>query len=80
MPKLKEVIKPIENLNQEHQQWCFSNGWVVYPVVANGGYKVWYERGGQGKYLENDRVFKRSEVWQQVWNLYTKIYKHSKQK
>lgn len=68
----------IENMNYEAQRYCFKRGFRIFPVISGTKFKVWYERGGQGKYYDNGTVFDKKEVEQVIWDLYDKIYKHDK--
>ena len=77
MPRVKKHIF-IENMDYEAQRYCFKKGFQIYPVVYQNMFKVWYERGGQGKYYMEGKLFDKREAFQAVWDLYKKIYDYDK--
>jgi hypothetical protein len=79
VPKLKKV-QVYKNVNHKYQSALFKEGWKIYPLQCSGGWNVRYERGGQGKLLNNGAIYSPTEAYQEIWNLYEKIYKHLKQK
>jgi hypothetical protein len=79
MPKIKNKIV-IKNPNYEAQRYCFKKGFIIYPVVSGNSFKVWYQLGHKGKFYMDGQEFKREDSFQAIWDLYTKIYEHDKNK
>lgn len=79
MPKVKKNIF-IENMDYEAQRYCFKKGFQIYPVVYQNQFKVWYGRGGQGKYYSQGELFDKQGAFQAVWDLYKKIYEYDNNK
>lgn len=82
MPKKKKRIA-LERCNYKHQQYCFNKGFIIYPKPIDGkgnNFKVWYQLGHKGKYLEGGKVYNKQESFQAIWDLYTKIYEYDKNK
>ena len=79
MPKIKKKIV-IKNPNYDAQRYCFKKGFMIYPVVSSNGFKVWYQLGHKGKFYMNCQEFNRQDSFQAIWDLYTKIYEHDKNK
>lgn len=79
MAKIKKKIV-LRNCNYEAQAYCFKKGFVIYPELSGNKYKVWYSRGTFGKYYMDGKEFNNQQAFQSIWDLYTKIYNHDKQK
>ena len=79
MAKIKKKIV-LRNCNYEAQAYCFKKGFVIYPELSGNKYKVWYSRGAFGKYYMEGKEFSNQQAFQAIWDLYTKIYNHDKQK
>ena len=77
MPKIKKEII-IKNINYDAQRYCFKKGFIIYPVVSNNGFKVWYQLGHKGKFYMDGKEFNKQDSFQSIWDLYTKIYEHDK--
>jgi len=77
MPKIKKKIV-LKNCNIEAQAHCFKKGFIIYPKLFGSKFKVWYSRGGSGKYYMNGKEFNKQESFQAIWDLYTKIYNYDK--
>jgi len=79
MAKIKKKIV-LKNCNYEAQAYCFKKGFIIYPELYANKYKVWYSRGSFGKYYMDGEEFNNQQAFQSIWDLYTKIYNHDKQK
>ncbi len=77
MPKLKKQII-IKNPNYKAQQFCFKEGFIIYPELFSNEYKIVYQRGHKKQYYMKGQLFDRQESFQAIWDLYNKIYKHLK--
>ena len=77
MPKLKKQII-IKNPNYKAQQFCFKEGFIIYPELFGNEYKIVYQRGHKKQYYMKGQLFDRQESFQAIWDLYNKIYKHLK--
>lgn len=76
--KKSEVV--IKNINYDAQRYCFKKGFMIYPVVSSNGFKVWYQLGHKGKFYMDGQEFNKQNSFQAIWDLYTKIYEHDKNK
>ena len=79
MAKIKKRIV-LKNCNYKAQLHCFNNNYIIYPKLIGANYKIWYSRGGAGKYYMNSKTFTKEEVFQAIWDLYEKIYNYDKNK
>ena len=79
MPKIKKKIV-IKNPNYDAQRYCFKKGFIIYPIVSSNGFKIWYQLGHKGMHYMNGQEFNRQDSFQAIWDLYTKIYEHDKNK
>ena len=74
MPKIKKKISS-NKWNYKHQQYCFKKGFIIYPVVSGKMFKVYCNRI-KGNYYMKGKEFNKQDVFQEIWNLYTKIYNY----
>ena len=79
MGKIKQSLI-YRRCNYKAQSYCFKQGFVIYPILSNTKYKVWYSRGGNGQYYMKGKEFTLQQAYQSIWDLYTKIYNYDKQK
>lgn len=79
MAKIKKKVV-LKNCNYEAQVYCFKKGFIIYPELSGNKYKVWYSIGTFGKYYMEGKEFNNQQAFQAIWDLYTKIYNHDKQK
>jgi hypothetical protein len=79
MAKIKKKIV-LRNCNYEAQAYCFKKGFIIYPELSGNKYKVRYSRGSFGKYYMDGKEFNNQQAFQAIWDLYTKIYNHDKNK
>jgi len=77
MPKLKKQIV-IKNPNYKAQQFCFKEGFIIYPELFGNEYKIVYQRGHKKQYYMKGQLFNIQESFQAMWDLYNKIYEHLK--
>ena len=66
----------LKNCDNYAQSYCFNKGFIIYPEMSTGGYKIWYEIYGKGKFYDNGVIFSESEVYQAIWDLYSKILEY----
>ena len=57
------------------QKWCFENGYRIYPIVNEAGYKLVIEYKGQKR--TGQLVYTKDEWVDGVWKLYSQIYEKS---
>ena len=77
MGKVKKSVV-IKNCNYEAQRYCFKKGFIIYPFPSGDGFKIRYQLGHKINYYQKGEVFTRDKVFQEVWNLYDKIYQYDK--
>ena len=58
------------------QKWCFENGYRIYPIVNEAGYKLVIEYKGQKR--TGQLVYAKDEWVDGVWKLYSQIYAKQK--
>lgn len=58
------------------QKWCFENGYRIYPVIHEGGYRLVIEYKGQKR--TGQLVYSKDEWVDGVWKLYSQIYAKQK--
>jgi hypothetical protein len=77
MLKLRKPII-IKNANHKAQQFCFKEGFIIYPELVDNKYKVVYQRGHKKQYYMKGQLFNKQQSFQAIWDLYNKIYEHLK--
>ena len=75
MPVFKKDIV-IKNANYKAQQFCFKEGFLIYPEVIGNKYKIAYQRGYKKQYYMKGQLFDKQQSFQAIWDLYNKIYEH----
>ena len=58
------------------QKWCFENGYRIYPIVNEAGYKLVIEYKGQKR--TGQLVYTKDEWVDGIWKLYSQIYGKNK--
>lgn len=79
MAKVKKKIV-IKNCNYDAMRYCFKKGFRIYPKASGSKFKVVYAIGNKSQYYMKGKEFDAQESFQAVWDLYTKIYEHDKNK
>lgn len=69
--KKKNVI--IKNPDHESQAYCFKAGYKISPEPTGNNFKIYYTKGTKQKYYNNGELFSADKVYQEIWNLYTKL-------
>ena len=73
MAKPKKILI-IKNCNYDAMRY----GFRIYPKVSGSKFKVFYSLGNSAQYYMKGKEFTQEESFQAIWDLYTKIYEHDK--
>tara|TARA_R110000782_G_scaffold113161_1_gene203152 strand:- start:104 stop:343 length:240 start_codon:yes stop_codon:yes gene_type:complete len=77
MEKPKKILI-IKNCNYDAMRYCFKKGFRIYPKASGSKFKVFYSLGNSAQYYMKGKEFTQEESFQAIWDLYTKIYEHDK--
>jgi len=65
----------IKNCNYKAQQYCFKNGFLIYPEPSGNMFKIYCNRI-KGNYYMKGQQFNKEQSSQAIWDLYNKIYNY----